>query len=135
MITVEVGFGFTLADQSLKFLFRQVIPNVLIQMRVGVVFAQFEMIASFRYMPVRAAVQVMHTGNVFLVLVDAILDVLLGLGHDAVIVPAELWCNGRFARGSFLPEPAHARLLGSVGSRGTLQVARGGSVLHIPVLD
>lgn len=99
MITVKVWFRLALVDQFLKLLLSQVIANVFIEMRIGVIFPQFKMIVSFRNKRANAvctAVQIMHAGYILLVLVDTILDVLLRLGHNTIVVPAELWRIGRF---------------------------------------
>lgn len=105
------------------------IADVLVQVGVGIVFAQFEVIASLGDVTVGTTVQVVHASDVLLVLVDAVLNVLLGFGHDAVVVPAELGRDGRFVGGGFLPELAHVGLLGC--GRGTLAIARGGPILLV----
>lgn len=79
-------------------------------------------------MAIGAAVQVVHAGDVLLVLVDAVLDVLLGFGHDAVVVPAELGRDGRLVGGGFLPELAHVGLFGG----GCLDQGGGGTSATVP---
>lgn len=86
---------------------------------------------------VRTAVQVVQTGDVLLVLVDAVLDVFLRFGHDPVVVPAELGPTGRLVGGRLLPELAHAGLLGheryDIGN-GFLVVSRRCSTLRARIL-
>lgn len=116
------------------------IPDVLVQVRVRVVLAKFEVGIRFRYVAltsVRTAVQVVQTGDVLLVLVDAVLDVFLRFGHDPVVVPAELGPTSRLVGGRLLPELAHAGLLGherhDVGN-GFLVVSRRCSTLRARIL-
>lgn len=93
------------------------IPNVLVQVRVRVVLTKLEVSIRFRYVAfasVRTAVQIVQTGYVLLILVDAVLDVFFGFGHDPVVVPAELGPTGRLVGGRLLPKLAHAGLFGHV---------------------
>lgn len=53
----------------------------------------------------------MQTRNVFLVLIYAVLDVFLGFGHYAIVVPPEFGDTRGFVGGGILPELAHGRLL------------------------
>uniref|UniRef100_A0A8D7ZX19 (northern house mosquito) hypothetical protein n=1 Tax=Culex pipiens TaxID=7175 RepID=A0A8D7ZX19_CULPI len=120
VVGVEVGLGLALVDQPLELLLGEVIPDVLVQVRIRVVLAQLEVGVRLRDVTlaaVRAAVQVVQASDVLLVLVDAVLDVLFRLGHDPVVVPAELGPAGRLVRCRLLPELAHAGLLGHVRHR------------------